>query len=181
MCKRIFQCPVAAGVMTALAVLGILSGVMLSVRTDFSLNSLSLTSNAWLVFWNGFLSGTAVIAAIALGSVHILFVPVIFTAVFSKGLFYGFSSGVLVKEYGLCGLFKATVGMGIYNFIFMIIMLLYSSLALTRSVECFLNRKNYAFRYRSAKSFLLYTLTALVLSAMLATAEGIIGASEFIL
>lgn len=181
MCKRIFQSPVAAAVMTVLAVLGILSGVMLSVRTDFSLGDLSLASNSTAAFRNGFLSGLAIMAAIALGSFHILLSPVIFTTVFSKGLFYGFSSGALVKEYGLCGLFKASVGMGVYNFIFMLIMLIYSSLALTKSVECFLNRENYAFRCRSAKAFLIYTLMALVLLALLAASEGVIGASKFIL
>lgn len=179
--KKLFQNSAPIFTMTVVSVIGILSGVLLARHVGFSYDGLFLTEDKPQIFFNGFIPSLTAIIVIALGSSHILLSPLIFSTVFVKALFYGFSSGASVKMNGFEGLLRVSYGMGIYNFLIFVLMIVYSSAAFTKNAECFLNRENFSFKKRSGKAFLLYTLAAIAASALIASAEAVIGASRVLL
>lgn len=159
--------PLIVILLTFVLILGILSGVILSGRMDFDINESVFTSDKKTVFINAILSQSLILGVVALGSAHLFISPLIFLSVFSKGLFYGFTAGSVVKTSALSGLFKIIPGIGVYNFLFFALIIPYAAYAFTKSAECFLNRQNYDFKRRANKKFILYTLAAFALSLLL--------------
>lgn len=172
--------PVTNALMAVIFIVGILSGVILSVRLSYNIEEVYFLTDRIKIFKHAFLSSLSITAAVAFGSLHILLSPVIFASVFSKGVFYGFTAGTVVKAGALVGFFKVLVGIGIYNFVFAMFFLPYAALAFTKAAECFLNRQNYSFVKRSGKKFALLTVGVTALSAVLALMEGLTAASSMI-
>lgn len=177
--KTMFN-PVTNVLMAVIFIIGILSGVILSVRLSYNIEEAYFLTDRVKIFKHAFFSSLSMTAAVAFGSLHIVLSPIIFASVFSKGVFYGFTAGTVVKAGALVGFFKVLLGIGIYNFIFAMFFLPYAALAFTKAAECFLNRQSYVFVKRSGKKLALFTVIVTALSAMLALAEAITAASSMI-
>ena len=173
--------PLAVSVMTFVLALGILSGVLVSKRVGFDIAGAEHAQNAKAIFINGLISSAVPFFIVTAGSVHIFLSPLIFAAVFARGLFCGFTAGTLVKSFALSGFFRAALGIGIYNFLVGAVFVFYASYAFTKAAECYLNRANYAFVNRANKVFLLICAAVLLVLSLLALTESALGASKMIL
>ena len=165
-----FTLIVAVGtVLGALGVKADEASRLLNENVLFAPDFLSALKNALLIKF-------IYIALIALGGLNITFLPLPFILSFIKSYAYGFTAGCFVGAERIKGLSLALTGLFIHNFLFTSVMVFYSSYAVNKSVECFLNRRNYEYRVRKNKSFTLVTIVFIFLALLIALIESSLSA-----
>lgn len=164
--KKIELSPVIFMVVTAVLILGILCGV-LAARGGAGAQEAELTAlfgaSPKTVFWHSFLRQAAWCAVMVLGAISPFLIPIVFLGSFAKGFFYGYTAGFLVHAFSLRGFFILCAGVAVHNFLSLSILTFYAAFVVTRSAECWLNRKNYYFKQRQNR------LLAIVSSAVIAS------------
>ncbi len=123
------------------------------------------------IFIWAILSKLFFIALSYLGGLSVFLTPLLLISVYTKAYSYGFTAGCIVALSGFGGFLKVLTGIFLQNFIFLSVLIIYSSFALGKSLLSYLNRRNYDYIKRKNKSFLKATVVILILSGLLSLLE----------
>ncbi len=161
-------------VVTGVLILGILCGV-LTVKGSANTQEIGLSEffdvSAKTVFFHSLLRQAVWCVIIFMGALSPFLIPVVFIADFAKGFFYGYTAGYLVRTFALRGFFILCTGVAVHNFLSLSVLTFYASFAVTRSADCWLNRKNYYFKQKQNRILALVTGAVMVLLAFSSLCE----------
>lgn len=175
--RRTLTSPVITIVVTLIAVFGIIIGVLAS-KDSFDSSILSETElfsdDFYITLKNAFLMKLLWSIPLILGGASIFFIPLSPASLFLKCFSYGYTVGAITKLYGSEGYFLLLAGLSLHNFLFTAASVIYSSYGINKTLECFLNRRNYDYCLRKNKLFVIVTVAFLIFDFFLAVGEAYI-------
>ncbi len=165
------------------AVIGLIFGVISAKNSPEAYEIIKATELFSGAFWetwkNAFLQKGIITALISLSGVSILLLPVPLIAIAVKGYSYGFTAGCVVASWGIRGYFLTLSGLLIQNLLYLLLSIFYSSYGINKSIGTYLNRRNYEYRVKQNKSFLLVTAAAFILVCLISFAEAFISVTLY--
>lgn len=181
--KKEFFNPVILSVMTVLAVFGIVSGVF---SAKCSKEAYEIIKEAKLFSDNfnetlkgSFLSEIIWMLLCALGGMNVFLIPLSAGAVFFKGYTYGFTAGCMVASLGKYGYALTLTGLFAQNFLSHILLVFYGTYGINKSIECYLNRRNYEYIHRKNKAYIIVSLISLILVMVISFTEAAVSMAVY--
>lgn len=159
-------------ILTAIAILGIISGVLIAKKEggDVELTSFfSLGFNE--VLKKSLMANAVLIMIVAISGTSILFMPLSFALIYIKALSYGFTATNILLEGSL---YLYLAGVTAHNFLGMSVLIYSSAKAITKASENFLNRENYSFCKKKNKEFIFYLMIMSALMILVSLIEAIL-------
>ena len=167
--------PLLLYIVTAVAVVGTCVGVALSENSEEAQSMIKETVLFSGDFRSVFEKAMAIkvlwIILFAFGGINVFLIPVSLAAVFAKCYSYGFTSGCVVYTLGERGYFLVAAGLFLHNFIFTVFAVFYTTFAVNKAFECYLNRRNYDYKLKKNKIFIGMTALTIVFSVAIALLE----------
>lgn len=172
--RNTFLNPAITCIITAIALVGTFTGVLAAKNfSDISvLGKAELFSDDfYATLKNALLMKVLWTLPLILGGINIVFIPVAPASVFLKCCSFGYTAGLLLKASGFYGFSVALTGVVLHNFLFSVFSVIYSSFGINKTIECYLNRRNYDYRLRKNKIFAAATLFFLILNFIISVFE----------
>ena len=161
-------------IIALLTMSGIITGVLSARESQGALviEGLNLFScDFFATFKSSIISKLLFVLFFIAGGISVFLIPISAAALFFKNYSYGYTAGLMVAEMGKKGAMLCFSGLLLHNFLFSFFSMLYLSFAVNKSLECFLNRRNYDYKVRKNKSFAIVTAIYFVMTIFVSLIE----------